>query len=217
MTRKAARLITITGPSCSGKTTLAAALARRLGPGQALVVSTDWYYRDLGHLPEGARAAHNFDHPDALDAELLLHHLDRLLTGSPIEAPEYDFVRHIRTAAVRVVSPAPWLILEGLHALHSAEVRRRADLRTFINLSAERCLARRLDRDVRERGRSPESVHAQFFQHVLPMYEQHVAPIQAHADVVLSGEESTAAAVRIILAHLPRTRASDTTAPGPRR
>jgi uridine kinase len=182
------RVIAIGGMSGAGKTALAAALAARL-PGGCAVVGLDSYYHPLDHLPPAERAACNFDHPSALDWALLAAHLDALQRGRPVRQPVYLFDRHTRAAETRVVDPRPYLIVEGILALHSAEVRGLAHVKLFVAAAEEECLRRRLQRDLAERGRSQASVLEQYRATVLPMAREFVLPSAAHADLIVSGEQ----------------------------
>jgi uridine kinase len=178
-------LIGIAGPSGAGKSALAGHLAARL-PG-ALVLPMDAYYRDLGDLAPDARPRVNFDHPEAVDRGLLIAHLERLAAGEAVERPVYRFATHTRAARAETVGPAAHVIVEGLLALHWAEIRRLLALAVFVDLADAACLERRVARDVAERGRSPESVREQYAETVRPMRERYVMPTRRFADLVVSG------------------------------
>jgi uridine kinase len=167
---------------------LARAILER-SPG-GCVVELDWYYHDLSHLPSVERARWNFDHPDALDWDLLLEQLGRLTAGEAIGPPVYDFRSHTRAGRAPEVGPAPLIVLEGILALHNEEVRKSLDLGIFISTTEPVRLARRLERDIRERGRTAESVHEQFERTVRPMHLAFVEPTRAHARLVADGEAS---------------------------
>lgn len=198
-------LIGIAGPSCSGKSELACRLARRLGVDAADVVALDSYYRDLTVLDPRRRAACNFDHPDALDHELFLQHLEALSQGESIEVPRYDFASHTRVAGTRRVRPGAVAIVEGLHVLHWSRARRRLDLKIFIDAADELCLRRRIDRDVRRRGRTLKFVRDQFAATVRPMYERYVHPARRFADLVLDGAGPLEHSVDLAAAHVERS------------
>jgi len=180
-------LIGIAGPSGSGKTALARRLAPLL-PRDAIVISLDSYYLPQSHLPPEERAKLNYDHPDALDWNLLLAHLDRLRHGHAVEQPLYRFDQHTRDTNTRRVPPRPYLILEGILALYSPQAREMMDLKVFVDTRDEECLGRRLRRDVAERGRTEGSVIQQYQATVRPMAEQFVLPTRQFADVIVSGE-----------------------------
>ncbi len=192
-------LIGIAGPSGAGKTLLASTLAETL---HAPIVALDSYYLDLGHLTFEDRARTNFDEPAALDRDLLAAHLTALAAGQDIGVPVYDFTRHARAAGVMPVRAADYAIVEGLFALHWADVRELFGTKVYVEAPDGVCFARRLDRDTRERGRSPESVHAQYAETVRPMAALYVRPSRAAADVVVSGLDPIAASVESVLAHI---------------
>ncbi len=200
------RLVGIGGGSGSGKSTLARAILARQ-PG-ACIVELDWYYRDLSHLTPQGRASWNFDHPDALDWTLMLEQLRRLSSGDAVAPPVYDFTTHTRRGAFRAVGPAKLIVLEGILALHRPEIRAALDVSLFVTAAEPVRLARRLQRDVRERGRTPESVHEQFAATVRPMHDAFVEPTREHADLVADGEADLSDAVERTLALLDRLAAS---------
>lgn len=168
----------------------------------------DAYYRELPHLTASERAMQNFDHPDSLEIELLLHHLDELISGRSIERPIYDFVSHTRIAnRSDLVTPAPVLIVEGILALHYPELRRRYDLSIFVNTPAGVCLMRRVHRDVQQRGRTEQAVREQFAATTLPMAERFVLPSAQYASVTVEGTESLDWSVAAVLHALGRTLA----------
>ncbi len=186
-------LIGIAGPSCAGKSELARRLAERLA---AQILPLDCYYRDLSHLPMAERCRVNFDAPEALDERLLIRHVGLLAEGREIARPVYDFKQHVRTSELERVAPAEFVILEGLFTLHWEPIRRLLGIKIFVEAPHDVCLKRRLERDVRERGCTPESVVEQYERTVRPMADRYVWPTRAFADLVLSGmapiEESVA-------------------------
>ena len=190
------RLIGVAGPSGSGKSELARCLAAALA---APVLSLDSYYRDLSHLPLAERARTNFDEPASLDDGLLLEHCAVLAAGGAIAVPGYDFTTHSRTASIERLEPADSVIVEGLFTLYWASLRRLLHAGVYVELEDETCFARRLARDVRERGRTPECIERQYRDTVRPMAELYIWPTRRHADVVVRGdavlEESVAAVI----------------------
>ena len=195
----APRFIGIAGPSCSGKTRLARAVAGRL---DAPVLALDSYYRQLSHLPLAARARVNFDEPAALDHALIADHLRRLSQGLPVRKPVYDFASHTRLAETELVAPRAFLVVEGLFALYWEDLRRFYDVAVFVRLDGRECFRRRLERDVRERGRTPESVREQYEATVRPMAERYILPTAAFAGLVLDGAQPLEESVAAVLAQL---------------
>lgn len=181
-------LIGIAGCSGSGKTTLARELATQLN---ATLFPLDLYYRDLSQFPLDSRDKRNFDHPDSLESELFIEHIRQLALGHSIERPVYDFKTHSRiSGAFTTIQPAPVLIVEGILALHYPDLLPLYDLSLYVDAPNEICLNRRIYRDMRERGRTEESVRAQFAATAKPMADLYVVPSQQHADLVVSGTES---------------------------
>jgi uridine kinase len=199
-------IIGIAGPSSSGKTELARRLVAEL-PGTA-IVSLDSYYRGRQELPFEEREKLNFDHPDALEWELLQEHLQAIGEGRAFEEPVYSFARHVRIAGTRRIEPAEFLIVEGLFVLYWPELRAILDTKVYVWTDPEVCYRRRMARDVAERGRTPEYVRAQYERTVCPGAEQFVCPTREYADLVVSGEkpfeESVGAVLRALDAVVAR-------------
>jgi uridine kinase len=197
--------IGIAGPSSSGKTELARQLAARL-PGAA-IVSLDSYYRGMDEIPFEQRRKSNFDHPDALEWELLHEHLQAMAEGRAFDEPVYSFAAYARAAETRRVEPAEYIILEGLFVLYWPDLRSALDTKVYVETDPGVCFRRRLVRDVAERGRTPESVREQYERTVRPGAEWFVVPTRQYADLVVSGEEPFDASTGAILKALRRTRA----------
>ena len=181
-------ILGIAGPSGSGKTTLARAIQGGLAPAPSVLIMHDDYYHDLSDLPLAERAACNFDHPDALESERLIEHLGALRQGEAIYKPRYDFMRHTRTAEVELIAPAPLVIVEGILILADDNLRQCLDVAVYMDTPPDICLARRVLRDVRERGRSLESVIDQYLTTVRPMLAEFVLPSRRHAQVLVTQE-----------------------------
>ena len=178
-------MLAIAGCSGSGKTTLAAELARTLGGAH---FHFDNYYRDLSHLPLGERAGQNFDDPALIESPLLIAHLAALAQGKPIKRPVYDFATYIRIPGqTETFRPGPYVIVEGLFALHYPELLPFFQLRVYIDTPDEICFERRLNRDVQERGRTPDSVRRQYDATVRPASLAYVRPSAVHADLTVDG------------------------------
>lgn len=190
-------VIGIAGWSGSGKTTLARELASQL---DATLFPLDLYYRDLSQFPLDSRHKCNFDHPDSLESELILSHVRTLANGKSIQRPVYDFKTHSRVAgAFDTVTPAGVVIVEGILALHYAELRPLYTFSIYVNAPQDVCLARRIHRDMRERGRTEESVREQFEATARPMADLYVTPSAASASVIVEGTDALDWSVEQIL------------------
>ena len=195
-------ILGVGGCSGSGKTTLARELATQLS---ATLFPLDFYYRDLSHLSMEERNAFNFDHPDSLEYDLIVAHVQALRNGQSIKRPTYDFSRHARVATVtEKIKPARYVIVEGILALHYTDLLPLFDVTIYVDAPHELCLRRRIDRDTRERGRTEESVRKQFEATARPMADEYVLPCRACADLTVLGTENLDWSVELVLAALHR-------------
>lgn len=193
-------LVGFGGGSCSGKTTLARALLEVSG--SATLLAFDNYYRDLSHMSPLERAAVNYDHPDALDVELFISHMDDLAGGKSVNVPEYDMSTHTRTGASYQLDSAPLVIVDGILLMAVKECRERLDLKIFVDAPRDVRLARRLVRDAEERGRDPQGVETQFITSVEPMHQSLVLPSSQYADLRFDHPFDPPAAARKLLAQI---------------
>ncbi|GBC79885.1 MAG: uridine kinase [Acidobacteriota bacterium] len=177
--------IGVAGGTGSGKTTVAEAIVSRIGPHRIAYIQHDSYYRDLSHLPPEERIRRNFDHPDALESELLVTHLLALKRGEAVEIPVYDFTTHVRTATTRRVEPRKVILVEGILIFAEKALREQFDIRIFVDTDADLRFIRRLRRDIAERGRTVESVISQYLDTVRPMHLEFVEPSKRWADVII--------------------------------
>lgn len=198
-------VIAIAGPSCSGKTSVARALAAQL---PATIFSLDAYYHDLSQLSLEERARFNFDHPDSLEAEMLSRHLHDLAAGREVVRPVYDFATHTRTTRTETLTPREYLIVEGLFTLYYDTIRDIYSTKVFMEADHDTCLPRRKARDIAERGRTEESVHHQYATTVQPMADQFVIPTRKYADLVLSGSAPVEESAAAVLAHIRKVEAT---------
>lgn len=189
-------VIGVTGGSGSGKSSLCRAFARSLAR-PAQTIAQDAYYRDLSHLPLPERARTNFDHPEALELDLLAEHLAALKRGEAVDLPCYDFHTHSRRPETRRVLPCPVILVEGILVLADPGVRAQLDLRVFIDAPRALCAERRRVRDQRDRGRTRQQVEAQLAA-MWPMYEAFVAPTRPLADLRLPGDGDLGESVDIL-------------------
>lgn len=181
-------VVGVSGGSGSGKTTFCRELVARLGEERVLHLKQDNYYRDLSHMSPQERDAVNFDHPEALEFELLSAHLKQLLSGQSIDVPEYDFATHTRKPTALRFLPQPVVLIEGILIFSQPKIFEQLAYSYFVDTCEDVRLERRIKRDVAERGRTPASVRAQFFATVAPMHNLYVEPCKTKARIVISGE-----------------------------
>ena len=206
------RLVGIAGPSCSGKSTLARGLCALLGP-SAAILPLDAYYHDRSGLPPAERAALNFDHPDALDRELLVEQLRTVAAGRPIDRPCYRFADHVRIDQVVRVTPGAWIVVEGLFALFWSELCELMSGRIFVVAGHQICLERRIRRDTSERGRTADAVRSQYDRLVRPMFERHVSPTIGRAELILNGARPASELIALASQYLLGDQETRTLAP----
>ena len=195
------KFLGITGGAASGKTTIARHLLKNLNE-RISVLQFDRYYRDQGHLPAEHRALVNYDHPDSLDHELLVKHLDSLSEGTSIDAPIYDFVTHTRTQQTEKIEPKEFVIVDGILIMAFAEIMERLTFKVFIDTPDETRLKRRITRDMDERGRTEESVRKQFEASVLPMHKKFVEPFRDSTQLIIDGLEDPSKSVAKLISFI---------------
>jgi uridine kinase len=194
-------VLAVAGGSGSGKSTVVGEVVHRLGPERTAVLHHDAYYRDLGSLSPAERELVNFDHPDSLETDLLVEHLDRLLRGEEVTVPVYDFATHTRRPGPGIpLVPRPVLILDGVLVLADPRLRERADVRVFVDTDPEVRLVRRIRRDSIERGRTIASVLEQYERSVRPMHLELVEPSKRYADLLVGEGGQNRAAIEAIVA-----------------
>lgn len=174
----------IAGGTGSGKTLVARSVGDALGRRIALL-GQDSYYIDRSNLSPAERDRINFDHPDAFDHDLLIEHLNQLAQGRPVEMPVYDYATHSRTGETVRVDPVPVIVVEGILVLAVPALRSLLDVKVFVDTDADVRFIRRLSRDIRERGRTPESVISQYLEVVRPMHLEFVEPSKRYADIIV--------------------------------
>jgi uridine kinase len=178
-------VIGIAGGTGSGKTTVTRNIVSRLGLDTVTTIQLDAYYRDLKDLAPAQRDQTNFDHPDSIELGLFIQHLEVLKAGEPIEQPIYDFTTHTRTEDTVTVVPGEVIIAEGILLFHDGGLRELLDVKIFVDTPPDIRLLRRIRRDIRERGRTLESVTDQYLRTVRPMHEEFVEPSKRYADVIV--------------------------------
>jgi uridine kinase len=195
-------IIGVAGGTASGKTTVSDAILERVGRDRIAYIQHDSYYRDLSYLPLEERRQLNFDHPDALETELLVAHLRQLQAQEPIEVPIYDFATYQRSHQVRRVEPRRVILVEGILILVDRELREMMDVKLYVDTDADLRFIRRLQRDIRDRNRTMESVVQQYLTTVRPMHLEFVEPSKRYADVIIPAGGFNKTAIEMIVARI---------------
>lgn len=195
-------IIGIAGGTSSGKTTVANEIIKGVGEERIAYLAHDSYYKDLSNLPLSQRKALNFDHPNSLDTDLLIEHLEKLCDGQSVELPIYDFKTHSRTDKTISVQPQPVILVEGILIFTQAELRQKFDVKLYVDTDSDIRFIRRLERDISERGRSTESVIKQYTGTVRPMHLKFVEPSKRYADVIIPEGGLNKVAMDMVVARL---------------
>jgi uridine kinase len=195
-------ILGIAGGSGSGKSTIARSILADLPVGSGVLLEQDHYYRSQGHLPLQQREQVNYDHPDALELDLLLSHVDALRTGNPIVRPSYDFTQHDRAKVGVRLEPAPVIVVEGILVLADERLRSRMHVKVFVDTDADIRLMRRIRRDLEQRGRSFAQVRKQYYETVRPMHLAFVEPTKRFADIIIPEGGQNRVALDLILSHV---------------
>ncbi len=198
----AALVVGIAGGTGSGKTTIAQAIAAALPPDRVSILEHDAYYRDRSDLTPAERDRLNFDHPEALESELLVEHLRGLKAGRAIDAPIYDFKTHRRRTETRGVEATPVVIVEGILVFADEGLRDLLDIKIFVDTDADIRIIRRIRRDVEQRGRTFESVRDQYYGTVRPMHLEFVEPSKRWADMIIPEGGNNRVALDLIVTKL---------------
>ncbi|MDQ6785587.1 MAG: uridine kinase [Acidobacteriota bacterium] len=191
-------IIGICGGTGSGKTTLARKIIESVGRENVILVEQDSYYRNLADMPLDERHQANFDHPDSIDSDMLMNHLKRLKGGYAIEMPIYDFKTHTRKTETEHIEPKRVVLVEGILIFSEARILNLLDVRVFVDTPSDIRFIRRLKRDITERGRTTESVIAQYFATVRPMHFEFVEPSKRYADIIIPENANTEIGIEFI-------------------
>lgn len=199
MTPSRGVVIGVAGGSGSGKTTVVRRIVDSLGSDEVTLLDHDRYYRDRNDLRLEERAALNYDHPDALETDLLVRHVHELRAGNNVEIPAYDFTRHARLKTTETAYPRRAIIVEGILVFVDAALRELMDIKVFVDTDADTRLIRRLRRDIAERGRTLDSVIEQYESTVRPMHLEFVEPSKRYADIILPQGGHNPVAIELLL------------------
>ncbi|NND63456.1 MAG: uridine kinase [Flavobacteriaceae bacterium] len=191
-------IIGIAGGTGSGKTTVVDQIVQELPENEVCVISQDSYYKDTSDLTYEERVKINFDHPSAIDFDLLVNHLKQLRKGEPIEQPVYSFVAHNRTDEILLTHPTKVIIVEGILILTHPEIREMFDVKLFVHADSDERLIRRLKRDMAERGRDLNEVLNRYQTNLKPMHEQFIEPTKEFADIIIPTNRYNTVAVELI-------------------
>jgi len=195
-------VIGIAGGTGSGKTTVANVILERVGKNHIAYLPHDAYYRELNELPPDQKAAVNFDHPDSLETELMIEHINKLKDGQFIELPIYDFSTHSRTGKTIRVDPQRVIIVEGILIFAIPELRKLFDVKIFVDTNADVRFIRRLQRDITERGRTTEMVIHQYLTTVRPMHLEFAEPSKRYANIIIPEGGLNAVAMDMVIARI---------------
>ncbi len=195
-------ILGIAGGSGSGKTTVSQAILNKVGPDKIAYIPHDAYYKDLSGLPPNLKAEVNFDHPNSLETELMVRHVQSLRDGAAIEMPHYDFSTHSRTTETIKILPHPVIIVEGILIFSDADLRKLFDIKIFVDTDADLRFIRRLKRDIEDRGRTPDSVIKQYLNTVRPMHLEFVEPSKRYADLIIPEGGYNTTALEMVIARV---------------
>lgn len=191
-------IIGIAGGTGCGKTTVVNQLIEELPDKEVGVISQDAYYNDLSHLSFEERVKINFDHPRAIDFDLLGQHLQLLRTGNPIEQPVYSFAKHNRTGQTIITHPRKVMIVEGILIMTNPIIREMFDIKIYVHADSDERLIRRLKRDINERGRDIEEVLFRYQSTLKPMHDQFIEPTKEYADIIIPNNKYNTVAIDIV-------------------
>ncbi|NTW71968.1 MAG: uridine kinase [Eubacteriaceae bacterium] len=197
-------VIGIAGGTGSGKTTLAYQILKMFPDNATSIIYLDNYYKDQRHISFDKRKDVNYDHPLAIEHELLMDHINQLKNGNNVDIPLYDFTLHTRSRDTKLIRPTPILIIEGIFALYYEEILNLLDLKIFVDTESDIRFSRRLVRDMRERGRSIDSVIHQYFTTVKPMHDTYVEPTKKYADIIVPEGGRNKKAIKVLHSYIDR-------------
>lgn len=202
MNSQNAYVIGIAGGSGSGKTTVIRKIIEKIGSDNVVILQHDWYYKHNPHLSFEERSSLNYDHPEALETSLLISHLKELVAGRPITAPQYDFSKHLRKKETLLVNPSGIIIVDGILIFRDEDLRNLMHLKIFVDADSDHRFIRRMERDIKERGRTRESVVRQYLETVKPMHDLFVETSKRYADIIIPHGGKNPVAVNLFIAKI---------------
>jgi uridine kinase len=212
--RPTSMIIGICGGTGSGKTTIARKIVETVGAEAVILLEQDSYYRNLIDMPLDERHLANFDHPDSIDSDMLVNHIKRLKDGLTVEMPVYDFKTHTRSDEITVLHPKPVVMVEGILIFAESRIRELLDIRVFVDTPDDIRFIRRLQRDIRERGRTYESVISQYYASVRPMHMEFVEPSKRYADIIVPEGAQTDVSIDLLCGLVREKMRRETTSKG---
>ncbi|WP_136806417.1 uridine kinase [Desulfosediminicola flagellatus] len=199
----------IAGGSGSGKTTVIRKILEKVSDENAIILQHDWYYKDNPHLSFDERSQLNYDHPEALETSLLISHLKEIVAGRPITAPQYDFSNHLRKKETRLIKPEKIIIVDGILIFRDEKLRDLMDLKIYVDADSDHRFIRRMERDIKERGRTRESVVDQYLRSVKPMHDLFVETSKRYADIIIPHGGKNSVAINLFIAKIESVLAND--------
>ncbi len=195
-------VIGVAGGSGSGKTTVIHKILEKIGNDNAVIVQHDWYYKHNPHLSFEERTLLNYDHPEALETSLMISHLKELVQGRPVTAPIYDFSRHLRQEETQLKKSRRIIIVDGILIFRDEDLRNLMDLKIYVDADSDHRFIRRMERDIKERGRTRESVVKQYLETVKPMHDFFVETSKRYADIIIPHGRQNSVAINIFIAKI---------------
>ncbi|MCP4163957.1 MAG: uridine kinase [Deltaproteobacteria bacterium] len=202
MNTSEAYVIGIAGGSGSGKTTVINKILEKISEENTIILQHDWYYKHNPHISFEERSKLNYDHPDSLETSLLITHLKELIAGRPVTAPQYDFSTHLRLEETRLIKPGKIVIVDGILIFSDEALRNLMDMKIFVDADSDHRFIRRMERDIKERGRTRESVVDQYLQTVKPMHDMFVETTKRYADIIIPHGGRNSVAINLFIAKI---------------
>lgn len=203
-------VIGIAGGSCSGKTSVTRAIYDVFREHSVVVIEQDYYYKDQSHMTFDQRLQTNYDHPLAFDNDLLIQHINELLEYKAIKKPVYDYVEHTRAEEIITVEPQEVIIVEGILVLEDERLRDLMDIKLFVDTDSDLRIIRRIQRDIKERGRTADSVIDQYLSAVRPMHNMFIEPTKRYADVIIPEGGGNNVAIDLMVTKIKTILETDT-------